>query len=72
MGAFTFEPAQILACVIFGAIGTGAFFYGKKQASWPTMLIGIGLMLYPYFVTGTWALYGIGIFLTAALFFWRE
>jgi len=35
--------------------------------------IGMGaLMVYPYFVRGALALYGIGIGLTALLVFWRE
>jgi len=38
---------------------------------WP-MLLGIALMAYPYFVSGPWLLYGIGIALTTALYVTRD
>ncbi|MCX5693617.1 MAG: hypothetical protein NT014_00560 [Candidatus Omnitrophica bacterium] len=67
-----FSAAKIFACTIFGAIGFAVFIYGKKKALWRPMLIGIALMAYPYFISGTFFLYFIGIVLTAALYFWRE
>jgi len=57
--------------MIFGAIGFVAFVYGKKNAFWPPMIIGLALMMYPYFFSGALAIYLIGIVLTAALYFWR-
>jgi len=36
------------------------------------MMIGFALMVYPYFISGTFFLYLVGIALTAALYFWRE
>jgi len=35
-------------------------------------VIGIVLMVYPYFVSNALLTFAIGIALTAALFFWRE
>ena len=67
-----FGTAKIVAWVIFGAVGFVAFAYGKKSRSMRPMLIGGILLVYPYFVTGTWPLYLIGAALTAALYFWRE
>ena len=66
------DTAKIVAWVLFGAVGFVAFAYGKKSREMKPMLIGGALMVYPYFVAGTWALYIIGIGLTAALYFWRE
>ena len=66
-----FSLAKIVAYIIFGAIGFVAFMYGKKNAFWRPMIIGIALMGYPYLVSGTLAIYLIGIALTAALYFWR-
>ena len=54
---------------MFGMIGTGAFIYGKKEAKAKPMLIGITLMVFPYFVRGTPLLYVIGLVLCAALYF---
>jgi len=66
-----FDFAKIAACMIFGAIGFVAFVYGKKNAFWRPMFIGLALMVYPYFFSGTLPIYLIGIVLTAALYFWR-
>ena len=67
-----FDPVKIAAYVIFSAIGFVAFMYGKKNTLWRSMIIGIALMAYPYFFSGTLAVCLIGIALTAALYFWRE
>ena len=67
-----FTTAKILASMIFGAIGFAGFVYGKKNQFLRPMIIGAALMAYPYFFSGTFALYAIGIALTAALYFWRE
>ena len=67
-----FGWAKIAAYIIFGAVGFVAFVYGKKNVFWRPMVIGVALMGYPYFVSGTPMLYCIGIALTAALYFWRE
>ena len=67
-----FGPAKIAAYIIFGAVGFVAFIYGKKNAFWRPMVIGVVLMAYPYFVSGAPMLYFIGIALTALLYFWRE
>jgi len=36
------------------------------------MIIGVALMIYPYFISGTFFLYFVGSTLTVALYFWRE
>lgn len=64
--------AKAIAWIIFGGIGFVAFVYGKKQVSWKALIIGIALMVYPYFFSNTLALYGVGIVLVAVLYFWRE
>ncbi len=71
-GASAFTPAKIVAWTLFGAIGFVAFMYGKKNALWRPAVIGVALMAYPYFLSGTWPLYLIGIALTLVLYFWRE
>ena len=61
-----------VANIIFGIIGWYAFIHGKKEKSWRPMVIGIVLMVYPYFVTNTYLTFAVGIALTAALYFWKE
>lgn len=70
--ASSFNPATIFVWIIFGAIGFIAFVYGKKNSQWRPMVIGVVLMVYPYFCSGILLLYCVGIALTAALYFWRE
>ena len=59
--------ANIFASVIFGSIGFAAFIYGKKQSNFKALVIGIILMVFPYFVPNTVAVYVIGTVLTVAL-----
>ena len=63
---------QLAGGLVFGAIGFVALAYGKRQASVRTMLLGVALMVYPYFVANTLALYAVGALLTAAVFVWRD
>ena len=67
-----FNWFNIFGGIIFSIIGWYAFWYGKKEKSWRPMVIGISLMVYPYFVTNTFLAFAVGIALTAALYFWRE
>jgi hypothetical protein len=67
-----FTGAEILADLIFGVIGMAAFAYGRKQGQWKTSLLAVVLMCYPYFVSGTLLLYGIGVGLTIALFIFHD
>jgi hypothetical protein len=53
---------------LFGAIGFVAFIYGKRNSELKPMMIGIVLMVYPYFIRNTLVLYLIGVVLTAALY----
>jgi hypothetical protein len=68
----SFSFNNILAGIIFGAVGFVAFVYGKKMSAWRPMAIGITLMAYPYFVSNDVAVWIIGILLTTGLYFFRE
>ena len=70
--ASDFSAAKIFAYLIFGAIGLVVFMYGKKNKLFRPLVIGLALMVYPYFISGTFLLYFTGIALTALLYFWRE
>lgn len=65
------NTANIFASIIFGSIGFAAFIYGKKQSSLKALVIGMVLMVYPYFVPNTAAVYAIGVVLSLALFFFN-
>jgi len=65
-------PAALFGSLVFGVIGLVAFRYGKKSALIVPMLLGLGLMIYPWFVSETWVLYAIGSALTGAVWVFRN
>jgi len=67
-----FSGANLLGGLIFGSIGFVAFVYGKRRHIWKPMLLGLGLMAYPYFVENDLTMFAIGAVGTAALFLFRE
>ena len=62
-------PAYLAGAIFFGIVGFAAYRYGKKNAMPRPKWIGIALMLYPYAISQTWLLYGLGAALCAALYF---
>jgi len=67
-----FSAGNLIGSLLFSGIGFVAFVYGKKQALWKTMVLGIALMAYPYFISNEWLMYGIGAALTAGVFIFRD
>ncbi len=54
--------------VLFGSIGMGFFIYGKKQKTILFLLSGIGLMVFPYFISNPYVVFFVGIALAALPF----
>ncbi len=44
------DPTSLFLSFFIGLVGFGIFLYGKKQARAPQLLVGIAMMIYPYFV----------------------
>jgi len=63
--------AQLVWGMLFGAIGLGYFIYGKRQSALLPLLCGFGLMVFPYFVSGTLWMLLIGAVLMAVPWYWR-
>jgi hypothetical protein len=55
--------------IIFGSLGLGFFVYGKKQKSIIPMLSGIGLMVFPYFISNIYIMILSGIVMVALPYF---
>lgn len=66
------SPAVLFAGILFGLVGFIAFRYGRKNILIGPMVIGLALMVFPYFVGPTWAVYGVGVALCGLLYFWRD
>jgi hypothetical protein len=65
------SPAYIFGAILFGLVGFAAWRYGRKAGRSHAKWLGVALMFYPYAVSQTWVLYGVGGVLCAALFVWR-
>lgn len=63
--------ASLFASIVFGSIGFAAFIYGKKQSRLRLLVIGIALMIYPYFVPDPKFSFAIGAALIIGIFFPR-
>ena len=63
--------ASLFWTVLFSSIGLGYFVYGKKQRKGMPFICGIGLMLFPYFVSNAIFIVIIGGLLAALPYFIR-
>lgn len=66
------NASLLLWGVLFGSLGLGYFIYGKKQGAVMPLLCGLGLMVFPYFISSTWLLVGVGVVLAALPYFVRR
>ena len=65
------SEASLMWGLLFGSIGLGYFIYGKKQKRGVPFASGIGLMVFPYFVSNTYLMVVVGIVLLALPYFIR-
>ncbi|MFO0667584.1 MAG: hypothetical protein U0174_26770 [Polyangiaceae bacterium] len=61
------DATSLLVSLFIGSIGFVAFAYGKKQGRLPQMLVGVLLMVFPYFVPNPLLSGGITVLLLALL-----
>ncbi|MCA9234487.1 MAG: hypothetical protein KDA44_03400 [Planctomycetales bacterium] len=69
---FDFTPWSLLGSLLFGTIGMAALAYGKRVGSIGPLAGGAALLVFPYFVSSTWALFAIGAVLTGLTVRYRE
>jgi hypothetical protein len=55
------NESWLLWGLVFGCIGFGFFSYGRKQRAVVPLICGLTLMVFPYFISSTMLLVGIGI-----------
>ncbi|MFM8886616.1 MAG: hypothetical protein ACKOKC_09425 [Chthoniobacterales bacterium] len=61
------DPSTLFVIIIFSAVGLAAFRHGKSESNIICLLLGIALMVYPYFVEGLTLNLFIGAALSAAV-----
>jgi len=55
----------LVLSLVFGCIGVGYYRYGRKQLRFAPLLAGVGLMVFPYFISNLYATLGTGAVLMA-------
>jgi len=65
------DGASLFWGLIFGAIGLGMFVYGRKQRRVVPFACGLGLMVFPYFISDLYLLVAAGAALLLASYFIR-
>jgi len=66
------DAMTLVVIVLAGALGTGYFVYGKKDARAPFMFAGAALCIYPLAVSGFWKVLFVGLGLALAPFLFME
>jgi hypothetical protein len=61
------DSAWLIWSSLFALIGFAVLVYGRRQRRAAPTLVGVALMVYPYFVSSSWALIAIGVLLLGAL-----
>ncbi|HMM59383.1 MAG TPA: hypothetical protein PLK28_09030 [Candidatus Rifleibacterium sp.] len=67
-GATAEDGTSMFMTMILGAIGTGYFIFGKKQSRFTFLLCGVGLMVFPFFVSDFMVSMILGLAMTLAPF----
>jgi hypothetical protein len=62
------DVLNLFLIVLFSAIGLGYFVYGKRQREGLSLIAGLLLMIYPYFISGTLGIVAVGLALMAGPF----
>ena len=62
------DSSWLIWSSLFAIIGMAVLAYGRRQRRGAPTLVGLSLMAYPYFVSNTIALVGIGVLLLVMLF----
>jgi hypothetical protein len=61
-----------MGALLFSILGIAAYQYGKKAARPHIKWVGVALMLYPYVISDTGLLYGVGAGLCAAIYWFHR
>ena len=72
MGLTLPSAAWIVGCILFSLIGLVAWRWGKARRNPRVRWLGLALMLYGYVAGPTWLLYGAGVALCGAVWWFRN
>ena len=63
------DPSTLFVIIVFSAVGLAAFRRGKRESNMICLLLGVALLVYPYFVEGLALNALIGAALSAAVWY---
>lgn len=66
------SPSKLFVEILFGLVGMGYCFSGKRHGKYRLMGCGLALGLFPYFIDNLWVILLLGGALTAIPFVFRE
>jgi len=66
-GILGFDPKWIFASLVISSIGFVLLHYGKKMGRIPQLVVGLLMMIYPYFVTALLPMVIVGAALCVGL-----
>ncbi len=72
MNLLNLDPWYLVLSLVFSTIGFGYFRYGKRQGDSLPLVVGVMLMVYPYFITSPLAVVVVGLLLMAGPFVARR
>ncbi|MBI3555131.1 MAG: hypothetical protein HY074_02560 [Deltaproteobacteria bacterium] len=55
-----FSISALTAGFIYGVMGVWLIRYAKREAHIPSVVFGVALLVYPYFIENIYLLWGIG------------
>ena len=65
------SASSLIWGMLFGAIGTGFFIYGKRQKAAVPLFAGVALFVVPYLISNVYILVAAGVVLVALPYFLR-
>jgi multisubunit Na+/H+ antiporter MnhE subunit len=68
----SFDVPSLIAGLIFGIVGLYVFRRGKKESSLRLVMLGLALMIYPYFVEGAVLNWLAGFLLSGASYYYWD
>lgn len=71
-GITDFSYWWLLWTFVFGVIGFYVFMRGRKNGNWGVLWSGVGLMVYPMFISGAWMSLIVGLGLCAAAYYFEH
>jgi hypothetical protein len=64
-------PAQLFWGIMFGAVGSAFFIYGKKQGAFISLGVGVILCILPYLITNIYLMLLVGFLLMMVPYFYK-